>query len=126
MNPESPDQGLLALADWSSNHADDPLPQITMRFEQTGSSFIDMGQDDEYDDTAAGPPVDQSQYAANPLPFISGSDRPFSLRNLLHPASTSRTGTIRGNQDVQGSPRGGDLIARGVLPIEMARHLFFL
>lgn len=54
----------------------------------------DLESEDEGDGYEADYPsagtgsVDQSQYAANPLPFIQGSNRPFSLRNLLNPTAS--------------------------------------
>lgn len=68
-------------------------------------------------------PLDQAQYTANPLTFISGADRPFSLRSLLHPTSGPR----EIENAAAGEPvSGSDLVGRGVLTLDMAKSLFGL
>lgn len=78
----------------------------------------------EVSDALESPLLDQSDYAANPLPFISGSDRPFSLRNLLNPPSSSRT--AYGRSLAETSASDADLIRRGVLSLDIAQQLFSL
>lgn len=86
---------------------------------------LDPESEDESDITPV-PALDQSHYAANALPFISGSNRPFSLRNLLN--TTSANGGRAAVDKRVGIPKGamGDLVSREVISIDMARQLFSL
>jgi hypothetical protein len=86
----------------------------------TGLSRDESPVEEEGDETADGnASLDQAQYTANPLPFISGGNRPFSLRSLLKPSSSRRhTQRVR-HVEI-------DVIGRGLLSHSMATRLFGL
>jgi hypothetical protein len=67
---------------------------------------------------------EDDSYTAPPLSLITGSDRNFSLRNMLGPTDPSR----RPQEKTHGAGRSveGDLISRGVLSMDMAFQLFSL
>jgi hypothetical protein len=84
------------------------------------------------------PPITHS--AAHPLPFISGSHRPFTIQSMLNPltplidANDSAASSNFDPSDVVGSAQrsGGGLsslvdpVLRGLISIEMAEHLYTL
>lgn len=102
-----------------------PLPEHDSLHHDTlhDTRGVDVGEPDFDSDSDATPSLDQSEYAANPLPFISGTDRPFSLRNLLNPSSTRMAEDRRLGRAKRSD---GDLIARGVLSLDVAHQLFDL
>jgi len=103
-----------------SDHSVFPLsslrPDVSIDIARYGSQAVDEQEGSSCDDI----PLDQAQYTANPLPFISGANRPFSLRTLLNPTSN------RGQGNKQTRILQEDLITRGVLSLDMATHLFEL
>jgi len=78
---------------------------------------FDVEADEDGDD---GPRLDPAQHTANPLPFISRADRPFSLRSLLDSSVRPRNGQkkMRILSD--------DLVTRGVVSLGTATRLFEL
>lgn len=83
------------------------------------------------------PPITHS--AAHPLPFISGSHRPFTIQSMLNPLSpvqgmggfgrNARPDMSNAMQDTTGTgPVGvlGDPVSRGLLSVEMAQQLYTL
>lgn len=79
--------------------------------------YFDVEVDEDRD---ISPSLDPAQHTANPLPFISRADRPFSLRTLLDSSVRPRHGPKR--------PRilNDDLVTRGVLSLSTATRLFQL
>jgi len=81
------------------------------------------------------PPITHS--AAHPLPFISGSHRPFTIQSILNPLSPAhddRDFEISTNFDLTDEPLGtetslgdlGDPISRHLVSLEMAQQLYAL
>jgi hypothetical protein len=88
---------------------------------------VDLNQESEDEgDNNPAPPMDQTHYAANPLPFISGSNRPLSLRNLLDPAPQGARAPPLEKQPSAPKAGTGDLLAREVISLDMAHQLFSL
>jgi hypothetical protein len=78
------------------------------------------------------PPITQS--AAHPLPFISGSHRPFTIQSMLNPLSPEQDGRDFGSLDMSDQATGtsanlgdlGDPVSRHLVSLEMAHHLYAL
>jgi hypothetical protein len=98
-----------------------PVSSLRPQGTETGATadavYFDVEADEDGDD---GPRLDPAQHTANPLPFISRADRPFSLRSLLDSSARPRNGSkkMRILSD--------DLVTRGVVSLGTATRLFEL
>lgn len=94
-----------------------PVSSLRPNTVENGPSDVsfDVEPDEDRDD---GPSLDPAQHTANPLPFISRADRPFSLRSLLDSSVRPRNGLMKTRM------LNDDLVTRGVLSMSTATRLF--
>lgn len=87
-------------------------------------SRVESSSEDEREAVGAGQAGEEARFSATPLSLIAGSDRNFSLRNMLNPVVSHR----HSREKAQGTGQigEGDLIARGILSMDMAFQLFAL
>jgi hypothetical protein len=98
-----------------------PVSSLRPHVAESGATedavYFAVEADENTDD---GPSLDPAQHTANPLPFISRADRPFSLRSLLD-------SSVRPRHDPKKMRTiNDDLITQGVLSLSMATRLFEL
>jgi hypothetical protein len=92
-----------------------------------------LSTDDDDDMDVVQPPITHS--AAHPLPFISGSHRPFTIQSMLNPVQPTPPPSQDGRDFALGSVESngaagigalGDPLSRGLLSLGMAQQLFAL
>jgi hypothetical protein len=87
-------------------------------------SHLDSASEEEVDLTDGPLFEPEPSYAAAPMSLISGSNRPFSIHNMLDPNASDRH--VKARMDGAKHADAGDLITRGVLSVDMAFQLFSL
>jgi hypothetical protein len=86
---------------------------------------LDQNDDNDSDEEEIVEPA-MTDRSAHPLPFISGSSRSFSLRNLLNPSHNN--GHHRHARHGRGAhrPEAKDVVSLGLISQAMAQQLYDL